>query len=350
MAIVCPLFILSPSAPAAQPLSGWDLVWSDEFNGATLDTGKWALELNEGDPGVAVYTKRSQNLFVSNGCLALQAQKENYNGKQYTSTQISSRNKGYWRFCRIDVRAKLPHGQGMWPAIWMMPQVRPYGGWPGCGEIDNMENLGNNTQKLYTTLHYSTSNQSSQGTYSTAANQSLSDSFHVYTMIWDSGSFGFYIDSIHNYWNCTHWSPDNVTFPKPFDQSFFLIFDLAIGGNWAGAPDSITVFPQQMLVDWVHVYQRQSSTDVRRHPEERASEGFCLIASGATLGYRLDEGAAVRIDLFDVLGKRVVSLVNSFQPAGSAAFDLSSYSLRTGIYLCILEAGDKKEIRKIVLK
>ena len=132
IALAC-VALLSRS-PWAQPLDGWKLVWSDEFNGAGLDSGKWALELKEGDPGAAVYTQRSQNLSVSEGYLALQAQKENYGGKQFTATQISTRNKGAWKYCRIDVRAKLPYGQGMWPAIWMMPTDNTYGAWPASGQ------------------------------------------------------------------------------------------------------------------------------------------------------------------------------------------------------------------------
>ena len=282
--------LLFSRGPQAQSVNGWELVWSDEFNGAALDTGKWALELNEGDPGVAVYTNRPQNLLVSNGCLVLQAQKESYGGKQYTSTQISSRNKGSWKYCRIDVRARLPYGQGMWPAIWMMPmQPAAYGGWPRSGEIDLMENLGNNTRLMYTTLHYGDSNQSSQGKYTVAATQSLSDSFHVYTMIWDSGSFSFTLDSIHNYYSINKWSPDNVAYPKPFDQPFFLIFDLAIGGSWAGPPDSTAVFPGKMLVDWVRVYQRQTTATTRPAPVLRGSGGYGVRVSGNVLWYDLEK-------------------------------------------------------------
>lgn len=287
----------------AQPLDGWKLVWSDEFNGTALDTTKWGLELNEGDPGAAAFTNRPQNLFVSNGYLTLQGQKENYNGKQYTATQISSRNKGFWKYCRIDVRAKLPYGQGMWPAIWMMPmQPVAYGSWPRSGEIDVMENLGNNTRLLYTTLHYGSGNASNEGTYTMPANQSLSDSFHVYTMIWDSASFSFTLDSANNYYRLNQWSPDNVTFPKPFDQPFFLMFDLAIGGSWAGLPDSTTVFPQQMLVDWVHVYQRQ--TPLAIHSTAKANRGGPgKLGSETILWRKANEKSHAPYGFFDGLGR-----------------------------------------------
>lgn len=335
----------------AQPMNGWKLVWSDEFNGAALDTGKWALELNEGDPGVAAYTSRPQNLSVSGGSLVLQAQKESYGGKQYTSTQISSRNRGSWKYCRIDVRARLPYGQGMWPAIWMMPmQPVDYGGWPRSGEIDIMENLGNNTRLTYTTLHYGASNQSSQGKYTVAATQSLSDSFHVYTMIWDSGSFSFTLDSIHNYYSVNKWSPDNVAYPKPFDQPFFLIFDLSIGGSWAGPPDSTTVFPGKMLVDWVRVYQRQAPVAARPAPVLRSGgAGAGVRMSGNVLWYDLERETNVRIGLFDGLGRLVIAFAGGRQHAGRNSFGLPS-RIRSGVYMCEFESGRNRQINRIVVR
>ncbi len=303
IALQASLAFLSRS-PAAQPLDGWKLVWSDEFTGSAVDPTKWALELNEGDPGEVVYTNRSQNLSVSDGLLALQAQKENYGGKQFTSTQISTRNKGAWKYCRIDVRAKLPYGQGIWPAIWMMPtQPVAYGSWPRSGEIDIMENLGDNPRLTYTTLHYGAGNQSIQGTYTTPADKTLSDDFHVYTMIWDSTSFSFTLDSTHTYYSTNKWSPDNVAFPKPFDQEFFLILDLAVGGSWAGPPDSTTVFPQKMLVDWVRVYQRQSTSAIRSQPVSRGSMGLRPPLNGQFTRPVWDAGFLGLPGFYDGLGR-----------------------------------------------
>jgi beta-glucanase (GH16 family) len=339
-----PLF--SPDLQA-QTLNGWKLVWSDEFNGVALDTNKWSLELNEGDPGIAAYTSRPQNLFVSNGNLVLQGQKEAYNGKNYTSTQISSRNKGSWKYCRVDVRAKMPFGQGMWPAIWMMPmQPVAYGKWPRSGEIDIMENLGNNTRVLYTTLHYGASNQSSQGTDTTAATQTLSDSFHVYTMIWDSGSFSFTLDSVHNYYSVNKWSPDNVAYPEPFDRPFFLIFDLAIGGSWAGPPDSATLFPQKMTVDWVRVYQRQAIVATLPSPVVRGDGGFNARVRGNVLWYEVEKEMDVWIGLFDGLGRRVVALADGRKPAGRNSVVIPS-GVRAGVYLCEIEGGGKRAAEKV---
>jgi beta-glucanase (GH16 family) len=347
--LVITMFLTWSNYLHAQPLDRWELVWSDEFNGTSLDTSKWALELNEGDPGIAVYTRRPQNVFVPNGCLALQALKENYNGKQYSSTQLSTRNKGFWRYCRVDVRAKLPRGQGMWPAIWMMPNNPAYGTWPRSGEIDNMENLGSNVKELYSTLHYGASNQSNQGAFSTGAAHTLADTFHIYTMIWDSSSFGFYLDSIHTYYNLAHWAPHNVSFPKPFDQPFFLIFDLAVGGTWPGNPDSTTVFPQQLLVDWVHVYQREGPAGAIQSSATRAANGFSLRLAGNILTYSLKTGAAIRAELFTIGGQKISTLVDAYGPAGRYCLDITDKTGKTGMYIRRFENCTTSGTQKIFL-
>ncbi len=323
----------------AQPLNGWDLIWSDEFNGTSLDGSKWQLELNEGDHGLSAYTNRPQNLSVSDGCLVLQAQKESYNGAQYTSTQVSSRNKGYWKYGRFDIRAKLPVGKGMWPAIWMMPNNRAYGVWPQSGEIDIMENLGANTRLFYSTLHHSITNEMLQGTYTTPEGQSLSDTFHVYTMIWDTGSFAFYIDSVHNYYNTNSWSPKNVAYPKPFDQSFFMMFDLAVGGDWGGPPDNSTVFPQKMLVDWIRVYRKNNSTEIGHPAENRNFKKSPVTVSGKWFEMDLKTGASVNFSLHDMAGREIVR-VNDFRNASQTRVPVPA-GLSRGFYMWKLVADGK---------
>ena len=329
---------LQLTSAGAQPLDGWMLQWSDEFNGTSLDGSKWQLELNEGDHGMSAYTSRPQNLYVSDGCLVIQAQKENYSGKPYTSSQISSRNKGHWKYGRFDIRAKLPYGKGMWPAIWMMPNNPAYGGWPRSGEIDIMENLGDNTQLLIATLHYGTTNQMSQGTYTTPADQSLSDTFHVYTMIWDTNSFAFYLDSTHNYWNCDEWSPNNVAYPKPFDQSFFMMFDLAVGGSWGGPPDNSTVFPQKMLVDWIRVYKRQHPAAIKRHTEISGPGNYSLTISGKWIELDLKTGAPVSLNLYDLSGREVARITNGTRVDGRIRCTFPA-NLTRGFYIWRLAVG-----------
>ncbi len=334
--------------PDGQPLDGWTLQWSDEFEGTSLDGSKWQLELNEGDHGMSAYTSRPQNLYVADGCLVIQAQKENYGGKPYTSSQISSRNKGYWKYGRFDIRAKLPYGKGMWPAIWMMPNNPAYGGWPRSGEIDIMENLGDNTRLLYSTLHYGTNNQMSQGTYTTPEGKSLSDTFHVYTMIWDTNSFAFYIDSIHNYWNCSSWTPNNVTYPKPFDQPFFMMFDLAVGGNWGGPPDNTTVFPQKMLVDWIRVYKRKNPSGIDRHAGEMGYKKYSMIISGKWMELDYIASCPVILNLYEVKGRKVAGITEGNR-VDSRIRGPVPRSLAPGSYLWKLTPQGKPEISGITV-
>ncbi len=333
----------------AQSLAGWNLVWSDEFDGNAVDNSKWGLELQEGDHGSTSYSSRPQNLFVANGCLALQAQKENYNGQPYSSSQVSTRNKASWCYCRIDVRAKLPAGKGMWPAIWLMPVQSAYGGWPSSGEIDIMENLGANTRLDYTTIHFGSGNQSLQKTTNAPANATLSDSFHVYTMIWDSLSFTFYLDS-NNYGTISQWSPNNVSFPKPFDKQFFLILDLVVGGNWGGMPDNNTVFPQSMLVDWVHVYKRGASPVLPHAAPIKFERDLFVSVSGSVLNYALKSNAHVTLSLYDSRGRKILSVINGDRSLGTYRIDLASYRLAKGIYMCTLETSIGSAMRQIVVE
>ena len=323
---------LAFTSTGAQSLDGWILQWSDEFDGTTLDGSKWRLELSEGDHGMSAYTSRPENLFVADGCLALQARKEEYSGNPYTSTQVSTRNKAYWKYGRFDIRAKLPYGKGMWPAIWMMPNNPAYGGWPRSGEIDIMENLGHDPRLLYSTLHHSADNQMLQGTWTAPEGQSLSDTFHVYTMIWDTNSFSFYVDSIHNYYNCTSWSPANVTYPKPFDQSFFMMFDLAVGGSWGGAPDASTIFPQKMLVDWIRVYKRDTTVAIRRPSEKRGPANHSLTISGSWFELNLKTGTPVSLNLYDPAGREVVRITGGRRVDGRTRFPVPA-TLTGGLYL-----------------
>jgi beta-glucanase (GH16 family) len=334
---VCFTSLLSTSVDA-QSLDGWALQWSDEFNGTSLDGSKWQLELNEGDHGMSAYTSRSQNLYLSDGCLVIQAQKENHNGKPYTSSQISSRNRGHWKYGRFDIRAKLPYGQGMWPAIWMMPNNPAYGGWPRSGEIDIMENLGHDTRLLYSTLHHSSNNQMLHGTWTAPEGQSLSDTFHVYTMIWDTGSFSFYVDSIHNYYNCTSWSPANVAYPKPFDQSFFMMFDLAVGGSWGGPPDSSTVFPQKMLIDWIRVYKRQNVTEIKRQAEKHGPVNYALTISKKWIELDLKNGTLVSLNLYDFAGREVIRMTDGTRIDSRIRWSIPS-TLTRGGYVWKLATG-----------
>jgi beta-glucanase (GH16 family) len=234
-------------------LPGWTLVWHDEFEGSAVDTSKWSYEVNGNGGGnneLQYYTARSQNSFVTNGVLVIQALQESYLGKSYTSARMRTVNKGDWKYGRFDARAMLPSGRGLWPAIWMLPTDWVYGGWPMSGEIDIMELLGDNPQKVYGTIHFGSSvqaHQSSGGSYVLTSPAGFNTAFHVFTMEWDSAGMRWYVDGVR-YFTTAHGAP--------FDQRFHILLNVAVGGIWPGNPDATTVFPQAMQVDYVRVYRK----------------------------------------------------------------------------------------------
>ncbi len=225
------------------------LVWQDEFNGTTLDTLKWNYEVNGNGGGnneLQYYTNSLNNCYVKGGSLVIKAIKKNYKGKLYTSARINTGNKGDWKYGKFEIRAKLPIGQGLWPAIWMLPTDWVYGGWPLSGEIDIMEELGQEPGKIYGTVHYGNPPRE-QGGNITLTNSDVSKDFHVYSIEWNYARIRFFVDSINYY---------TAYVRKPFDQRFHFVFNVAVGGNWPGSHDSSTIFPQQLVVDYVRVYQK----------------------------------------------------------------------------------------------
>ncbi|WP_338848493.1 RICIN domain-containing protein [Massilia sp. W12] len=246
--------------------SAWRLVWSDEFNGPAIDGNKWSFEVNGkggGNNELQYYTARSQNARIENGKLVIEARKEQYSGadgvRQYTSARLRSLNKGDWLYGRFEARMKLPRGQGMWPAFWMLPTDNKYGTWAASGEIDimeavNMQAAGGN--KVYGSIHFG--NTWPNNKHITVANtppSSISDNFHVYAVEWEPRVIRWYVNNVL-YSTQTQWNTGSAPYPAPFDQRFHLLLNLAVGGNWPGSPNASTVFPQRMEVDYVRVYQK----------------------------------------------------------------------------------------------
>ena len=242
----------SKSSEQIVPPAGYKLVWHDEFNSPNLDTSKWNYEVNGNGGGnneLQYYTNFAENCFIKDSCLVIQALQKNYLGKDYTSARLNSNNKGDWTYGRFEIRAKLPYGQGLWPAIWMLPTDWVYGGWPASGEIDIMEELGQQANKVYGTIHYGDPHQQQGGSY-TLPNGYFLSKFHVFACEWDSTSISFFVDN-------TKYFTANIT--KPFDQRFHFVLNVAVGGNWPGNPDYTTTFPQQMVIDYVRVFQKISN-------------------------------------------------------------------------------------------
>ena len=247
-------------APDSYP--GYELVWSDEFNGSALDAGSWVFDAGDGCPGLCgwgnnelqYYTNSPDNLFFQDGKLIIEARKESYGGKNYTSSRIKTAGKKAWTFGRIDIRAKLPEGRGIWPAFWMLPQESPLGQWPTSGEIDIMELIGSEPKRSHGTVHFGPGPGSTQISRSFSLDEGkFSEQFHVFSLEWKENEIQWLIDG--NLFSTVRKS-DLGTSQYPFNEPFYLLINLAVGGNWPGAPDADTYFPQHLIVDYVRIYQQ----------------------------------------------------------------------------------------------
>lgn len=285
------------------PVDDWQLVWSDEFSGSSIDTNKWTFEVNcagGGNQEQQCYTDSSDNAFVSDGSLKIVAQPaEDGAEKPYTSARLNTKYKGDFKYGRIEVRAKMPFGQGSWPAVWMMPTDEVYGGWPKSGEIDIVEavNLkaadaeGNPESHVYGTLHYgrdAPDNSSSGKAYKLPNGANPADDFHTYTIEWQEGEIRWYVDGYlyqtqqeskvrfnskgeavglrHRGWFAEYYNQatgelETVYGPAPFDERFYLIMNLAVGGNWpenvneTGIDAEAFANGQTFEIDYVRVYE-----------------------------------------------------------------------------------------------
>jgi beta-glucanase (GH16 family) len=242
---------------------GWTLVWSDEFNagsGTGADTTKWNL-VNKGDGfgnnELEFYTNRTENAYHDgNGFLVIKAIKESYMGREYTSARLESNGKFERLYGRFEARMQLPRGQGIWPAFWMLGNDIGTVSWPNCGEIDIMENIGKEPTMVHGSLHgpgYSGGNPLGQS-YTLPNGQKFADGFHVFAVEWELNVVRFYVDDTLYGTKTPADTPAGARWA--YDHPFYLLLNVAVGGTWPGAPDSTTVFPQTLTVDYVRVYSR----------------------------------------------------------------------------------------------
>jgi len=241
----------------------YQLVWSDEFDGAKLDASSWTHEVGDNwhNEELQAYTDRSENSYVKDGKLVIVAQKESYHEKEYTSARINTQGKRDFLYGKIEARIKLPKGQGMWPAFWMMPTDSEYGRWAASGEIDILESV-NNADHISGTIHYGGSPPnniySSSGRYREEG-VNFSEDYHIYTLEWQPYEMKWFIDG-KLYSKKIEWYTQGHPYPAPFDKRFYIILNLAVGGRMPGNPDETTVFPQPIYIDWVRVYQTENKT------------------------------------------------------------------------------------------
>lgn len=239
---------------SAEEHPSMQLVWQDEFNTATLRSDYWTYELGNGcsvgicgwgNNELETYTNEEANVKIVDSKLVITA--INVGGGNYTSARIKTQAKIRPRYGRIDVRAKLPKGQGIWPAIWMLGENITTTNWPGCGEIDIMELVGHEPAKSHGTVHFDQSGYKSSTGSTTLANGDFSDSFHVFSLVWEQNKITWYVDN-QSFKTFNHTESE-------FNQSFFFIMNVAVGGNWPGSPNETTIFPQSMEVDYIRVFQ-----------------------------------------------------------------------------------------------
>jgi beta-glucanase (GH16 family) len=250
----------------SQKRGRWELVWSDEFNGqngSSPDSSKWIFETGGngwGNQELEYYSGRPENARVEHGHLVITARREDYSGadgvkRDYTSARLKTQGKFSVTYGRIEARIKIPRGQGVWPAFWMLGSDIDRVGWPNCGEIDIMENIGREPATVHGTIHgpgYSGKN--GIGAPFSLSHGRFADGYHVFAVEWEPNVIRFYVDR-HLYATRTPADlPPGTTWV--YDKPFFLLLNFAVGGSWPGAPDSSTRFPQQMLVDYVRVYRR----------------------------------------------------------------------------------------------
>ncbi|NCU04425.1 MAG: family 16 glycosylhydrolase [Chitinophagaceae bacterium] len=245
------------STPLSYP--GYTLVWNNEFSGDALNLSEWNQEIGNGAGGwgnneLEYYTNSTKNTFLSNGNLIIEARKEVTGNFNYTSGRMTTQGKKEFKFGRIDIRAKLPVGKGIWPALWMLGANINTAGWPVCGEIDIMELVGTNPARVHGTMHWkpvSGASINKGGSYDLSSGN-FSDRFRVFSIIWEEDKVRWFVDDVLYF---TFTKADVGAANYPFNAPQFLIFNVAVGGNWPGPPDASTVFPQRMYVDYVRVFQ-----------------------------------------------------------------------------------------------
>jgi beta-glucanase (GH16 family) len=270
--------VSSADAPAATPgvdgsadaaLAGWKLTWSDEFNGpdgTAVDPTKWTHDVGGtgwGNGELEYYTDGTQNAVVQGGALVITATKQgassykcSYGTCTYTSARLLTKGLFAQQYGRFEARAQMPTGKGLWPAIWMLGDNIDTVSWPACGEIDFMETIGTDIETNHGTLHMP-SNYGPSGTYKLPNGASYADAFHTFAIEWAPGTVSFFVDDQLYETQKQSSVPGGDTWE--FEHPFFLVMNVAVGGQWPGSPDSTTTFPQTMKVDWVRAYEKASA-------------------------------------------------------------------------------------------
>jgi beta-glucanase (GH16 family) len=255
LAVALAPLVACGSSSSDAPAGDWKLVWSDEFNGSSVDKTKWAFDTGSdfGTQQQDYDTSRPDNVTLTDGNLVITARSEAYQGSSFTSGRIESSASFTRTYGRFEARIQLPQGQGIWPAFWLLGANYTDVGWPDCGEIDIMEMRGADPTAIAGSLHGPGGANYTQG-FRLPNGASFSDDFHVFAVEWEPGALRWYVDGALYETRASSTQPRNQ--PWVFDHPFFVILDLAVGGQYGGPVDATTTFPQTMRVDYVRVYSR----------------------------------------------------------------------------------------------
>ncbi|MBN2348095.1 MAG: family 16 glycosylhydrolase [Bacteroidales bacterium] len=326
----------------------YQMVWADEFDLDTVNVSNWNFEIGNGNNGwgnneLQYYTSRPENAIIEEGKLVITAIKEVYNGYNYTSARMQTRNKAYWRYGRVEMRAKLPQGAGTWPAFWMMPQNQVYGTslWPDNGEIDIMEYVGYMPDKVHGTVH-TYQNFGSSGVSNSITYYGVENDFHIYAIEWDPDTIRWYVDE---YLFGSYRRAGRDWQYWPFDKEFYIILNFAVGGNWGGAEGvDESVFPQRYEIDYVRVYQKEY-TDV----ETRVLQNENIIISSNPVRDNLHLSGLeylkeYSLSVADIYGKILISR----NKLCKSTIDIDLFFLKAGIYFIIIQNLEMIKIIKII--
>ncbi len=344
---------------------GWRLVWADEFDGDELDESKWSYQYGTGESeGLhgwgnnewQHYTDRQENIFVKDGKLHIVAQDEIYEESIFTSARIRTINKGDWRYGKFEIRAKMPIGQGIWPAIWMMPTDNVYGGWAASGEIDIMEYLGHEPHRVHGTLHYGGAhpNNVHTGTHYDLPSGTFHEDFHTFTLEWEYGEMRWYVNGEH-YQTQNDWYTERHPFPAPFDQKFHMILNVAVGGNWPGYPDHTTEFPQEMIVDYVRVYEFSEDTS-SEYEQHEAPGSFKLHQNHpnpfnptTNISFDIPKPQQVQLAVYDIMGRQIEIVADKYFEAGTHTVRFDADGMVSGTYVYRISTESFQESRHMIL-
>ena len=233
---------------------GMTLVWNDEFDGPSINSNNWTFEIGTGNWGWGnneLQNYQEDNTSIIDGNLVIEARRQSLDNSNYTSSRLITRGKQSFQYGRVDIRAVMPEGQGIWPALWMLGSNHLQVGWPTCGEIDIMEMIGGGERDnvVHGTAHWDLRGHVSYGLSMTNNSGKLSEEYHVYSIIWDEQSIRWYFDDVN--FNTIDITPAALS---AFHDDFYFIMNVAVGGVWAGSPDNTTLFPQWMIIDYIRVF------------------------------------------------------------------------------------------------